>query len=322
MLSPDGELTIVVVPREKYSRAGAVFTALVDADMPPFRLVWVDEARAPRAHRRRMEQLASRPGVDHLVLPHRAGANECRMRGFESSRTPFVLFLDNDAFLGPGAAAAMIECMRATSASFVSPLILDVHGGVHHAGGATAIVAGGRGPCLVETLPHQGAPSAAVRHQLARAPASALEMHGVLVRSASLLTAGGLDTQLMSSLDCADLGLRLQGRDGSGWFEPGATVTYDSSRPRPSDLPLYLGRWSRATVEHDISRFAATWDLDVHDARLDEHRGFLHSRCMRVLPKVHGGVRRVLGPSAVKWLDRVVDPVFDVFSDARLPAGR
>ncbi len=142
-------------------------------------------------------------------------------------------------------------------------------------------------------------------------------MHGVLVRSDSLTAAGGFDTELLSSLDCADLGLRLQGVDGSGWFEPGATLTYDASRPRPSDLPLYLGRWSRATVEHDIVRFAATWDLDLRDPRLDDHRGFLEERCMRAIPYARGGVRRAFGPAAVARLEQALDAVFDRFSDAR-----
>jgi hypothetical protein len=142
-------------------------------------------------------------------------------------------------------------------------------------------------------------------------------MHGVLVRADSLVTAGGLDTQLLSSLDCADLGLRLQGIDGSGWLEPRATLTYDSSPPRVSDLSLFLGRWCRATVEHDITRFAQSWAIDPHDARLEDHRGFLRKRCMRVVRYVRGTARRVFGERAVQRLDDALYPVFDPFSDAR-----
>jgi hypothetical protein len=318
MLSADAELTIVVAPREKYSRARDAFLALTEADTPPFRLAWVDESRAPRAHRRWIRQFTPRPGLTHVALSHRAGANECRMRGFESSPNPFVLFLDNDAFLGVGALTAMLECMHATNASFVSPLILERHGAVHHAGGATTIEHDDDGgQRFVEDLPLQGAPSHAVLRDLSRAPTGALEMHGVLVRSDSLRAAGGLDTHLLSSLDCADLGLRLQGLDGSGWFEPGATLVYDSSPPRPADLPLYLGRWCVATVEHDIARFATTWGLDLHDARLDAHRGFLRARCLRVVRRYLGGARRMFGPAAEKGLEDLLDRVFDLLSESR-----
>ena len=148
-------------------------------------------------------------------------------------------------------------------------------------------------------------------------------MHGVLVRSDALVAAGGLDTRPVSSLDCADLGLRLQGLDGSGWFEPSASLTYDASQPRPSDLPLYLGRWSRATVEHDMAHFATTWGLDPDDARLDEHRGFLHRAACAAIPPVRGGVRRMFGVPAAKQLERMLEPVFDMFSEARtIPLSR
>jgi GT2 family glycosyltransferase len=317
VISADADLTIVVVPREKYSRAGDVFTALVEADAPPFRLVWVDEARAPRPYRRWMEERASRSGVVHLTLPHRAGANECRMRGFEASPTPFVLFLDNDAFLGEGAVMAMMECMRVTNASFVSPLMLDTDGSVHHAGGTTEIVEGPGGPHFVEDLPLLGSKVEVVQHDLVRAPAGALEMHGVLVRGGSLVAAGGLDTQLVSSLDCADLGLRLQGVDGSGWIEPRATLTYDSSSPRVSDLSLFLGRWCRATVEHDIARFANTWGVALHDARLEHHRWYLRKRCMRVIRYLRGAVRRAFGQPAATRVEDAFSPVFDLFSEVR-----
>jgi len=320
MVRGDAELSVVVVPREKYRRARDVFTALLAAGGPPFRLVWVDEGRAPQEHRRWMQPRVSAPGIVHITLPHRAGANECRMRGFEATSTPFVLFLDNDAFLAPGAIAELMDCMHSTNASFVTPLIVERNGTVHHAGGTTEIVEGAGGRRFVEELPLQGKRAATTRHQLVRAPTSALEMHGFLVRSDCLVTAGGLDTELLSSLDCADLGLRMRRCDDSGWLEPNAILTYDGSSPRVSDLALYLGRWSRATVEHDMARFASTWDIDAHDARLESHRGFLRPRRMRVLRYLRGGARRAFGPSAVTRLEDAFDPFLDLFSDARAGA--
>lgn len=321
MISADADLTIVVVPREKYRRAADVFRALDATDEPPFHLIWVDEVRAPRRYRRWIGEHARRPGVTHITLPYRAGANECRMHGFRASRTPYVLFLDNDAFLGPGALSSMLESMRTTNASFVSPLMLNRDGSVHHAGGTTAIVRAADGCHLVEILPFQTRPPEALPADLVAAPTSALEMHCVLVRAESLTRAGGFDTQLLSSLDCADLGLRLDGVDGSGWFEPAATVTYDASAPAVADLTLFFGRWSRATVEHDIRRFAMCWDLDLHDSRLDEHRGFLHSRSMRMIRYLRGAARRAFGDPAASRVEDVCDHVFDLFSDARPNAG-
>jgi hypothetical protein len=316
VISAEADLTIVVVPREKYRRARDVFRSLLEGDTPPFRLVWVDDARAPHSHRRWVAEQASRPGVCHLALAHRAGANECRMRGFAASSTPYVLFLDNDAFLGTHALANMMECMNATNASFVAPLVLERDGSAHHAGGLTAIISGPAGKYLLEDLlVHPRAE--ATRRELVRTRTDALEMHAVLVRAASLVAAEGLDVELVSSMDCTDLSLRLKDCHGSGWLEPAATVTYDSAPPHLSDLALFYGRWCNASVEHDIARFAANWGLDLHDARLDVHREFLRTRRMRPVHSVRAGTRRTLGEAGLRRLDRVLERVFDLCSDTR-----
>jgi hypothetical protein len=320
MPSTLSDVTVVVVPREKYSRAHPVLATLERAEPAPGRVVWVDEGRAPGSYRRWMHTRAAGSELVHITLAHRAGANECRMRGFEATSTPFVLFLDNDAHLTPGSLEAMANCMRETGASFVSPLILELDGRVHHAGGDTAIVDDADGRRLVEHLRLQGRPPASADPPLVRSRTSALEMHAVMVRAESLVAAGGLDTELSSSLDCADLGLRLRDRHGGGWLEPSAVATYDSTAPHPSDLSLYLGRWCRATVEHDISRFAASWQIDTHDPRLDDHRVFLRTRRMRVIRYLRGGTRRLFGAPTAGRVEDAAEPVLDALAKARLPA--
>lgn len=316
MILADAKVTVVVAPREKYRCARQVFDALQAVDDVPFRTIWVDESRAPRAVRRWVRARASRAGVRYVALDHQAGANECRMRGFDEVTTEFVLFLDNDAFLGPGSLAAMVTCMEETDASFVAPLYLERDGSVHNAGGRTFIGEDAAGRHLVETWRDRTEVDALLSGRV-RVRTDALEMHCVLVRSSSLREAGGLDDRLLSSLDCADLGLRLVGLDRNGWLEPTATVTYDSSLPRVSDLRLYLGRWSRATVDHDITRFASTWCLDPFEARLEAHREiFLRRRRLRIMRYARGSVRRVLGSRAAARFERGVDRVFDRFSDA------
>jgi hypothetical protein len=312
----DADLTIVVAPREKYSRARAVLEALLAQDAPPFRLVWVDEARVPRRLGAWMHEQSLRAGFRYVSLRHCAGANECRALGMELAATPFVLLLDNDAFLGPGSLAALCDCMRSSGASFVAPVYLEDTGSVHHAGGPTAVVDGPGGRELVEDL-LCGSRGTALRSQLVRTRSGSLEMHGVLVRASSLTVAAGLDACLLSSMDCADLSLRLGAVDGGGWLEPAATITYARRRLHPSDLPLYVGRWSRASVEHDIARFAATWDLDPRGARLEQHRGFLRMRRMRAVRYLRGAVRRTLGDGAAARFEHVIEPVLDRLSDAR-----
>jgi hypothetical protein len=93
---------------------------------------------------------------------------------------------------------------------------------------------------------------------------------------------------------------------------------YDSSTPHVSDLPLFLGRWCRATVEHDIGRFASSWRIDFHDPRLEHHREQLRMRRMRVIRYVRGGLHRTVGTPPARVED-AVEPILDVLARVRLP---
>ncbi|MGK2947112.1 MAG: glycosyltransferase family 2 protein [Acidimicrobiales bacterium] len=308
------EVTIVVVPREKYRRGRAVLERLLAMEAPPFHLVWVDEGRAPRRLRRWVAAEADRRGFRHLALRDRAGANACRARGVELAVTPYVLLLDNDAFLGEGALAALLDCAHATDASFVAPVCTYRSGAVHHAGGGDRLEESVDGRRLVARRQPTGGLDPA---HLERARADGPELHGVLARRSALRAGGGLDPDLFSSMDCTDLGLRLVDRDGGGWVEPRAIVTYDNAWPRPNDLRLYLGRWSRATVEPDLAHFVDQWQLDPADRRVDEHRQHLSTRRRRLVRYPRGALRRTLGGGAVGRFDRAVEAVLDRFSDVR-----
>lgn len=304
----------MVAPREKYRRGRAVLHRLLTMEAPPFHMVWVDEGRAPRRLRRWVAAESDRIGFRHLALPARAGANACRAHGVDLAVTPFVLLLDNDAFLGDGALAALLDCAHATDAAFVAPVCTYRDGAVHHAGSGDRLEDGDDGRRLVD---HRRATGGLDPARLERARADGPELHCVLVRRSALRAGGGLDADLLSSMDCTDLGLRLVDRDGGGWVEPRAIVTYDNAWPLPNDLPLYLGRWSRATVEHDLAHFAARWQLDPADRRLDQHRQHLAGRRHRLVRYPRGALRRGLGGGAVDRFDRAVDPVLDRFSDVR-----
>jgi glycosyltransferase involved in cell wall biosynthesis len=286
---------------------------LLALDDIPFDLVVIDDLRAPRRLRRWLDRLAERAELRHITLRHHAGVNEARMHAFAQVQTQYVLFIDNDAFLHDGSLGRLLECAEQTGAAFVAPLYLEGTGEpkIHFAGGTARIVDSPAGPRLVEDRPFAHARHADVAEQLERRPCDVPEMHGVLVRSDALRRVGGLDTALQSSMDCLDLGFRLRDAEGGGWFEPAALITYDDRRPVPSDLRLYMARWSRRTTEGDIDRFAEQWGLDAADPGFHEHRGVLRQRCVRPYRYARGAVRRLLGDGPADRVDRAVEAVVD-----------
>jgi GT2 family glycosyltransferase len=307
----DAALSIVIVPRERYSDQVDGIAALSALPGPPVSVVVVDEARCPRRVRARTAQLARDKGFTHVHLDRRAGANDCRMAGFELVNTPWTLFIDNDARLEPGAIEALLRRAEDTDASFVAPVCVNANRTIHFAGSVARVVGCDGRHDLVEIRPHGHPPAEEMAPLIDAAPTDAPELHGVLVRTASLRSVGGMDTQLDAAMDCLDLGFRLQDVDGGGWLEPGALVAYRDPRPRLTDLPLYLDRWSRATIGHDIDRFAEVWHIDPASPRLLQHWDSLGDRRFRPVRYVRGAVRRTLGAGARAKLDAALDAMLE-----------
>ena len=303
----DPSLTVVLAPRESYSRQVGGILDLLARPGPPIGLVVVDEVRCPSRVRERTASLAEEHGFTHVHLDRRAGANECRQQGFDRVTSPFALFLDNDARLADGAVETLLRRADATDASFVAPLCISRDGTVHYAGSVARIV----GRDLLEIRLHGHPPADEMAPLLDAVPTDAPELHGVLVRSASLRSAGGFDTDLDAAMDCVDLGLRLQDVDGGGWLEPAAAVSYANAFPRISDLPLYLDRWSRATIAHDIDHFAERWRIEAESPRLLQHWEALGLRRFRLIRYLRGAVRRTLGTSARSKVDGAFDAVLE-----------
>ncbi len=272
MLDRAAEVTVVTAPRERYDREADTVRQLLDEPDPIARVVVVHEQRCSRRAERTIRDLEAAGRVEHVHLHQRAGANECRAAGIERVQTPFVLLLDNDARLEPGSVGPLLARARATGASFVSPLCLNPDGTLHYAGSVVRFTGIDGERHLFEERMHGYGPAREIRPWLEPVPTDAPELHGVLVRRESLARAGGLDVELYAAMDCLDLGLRLQDVDGGGWFEPSAGVVYSKSRPWFWGWPLYFDRWSRATVEHDIARFTASWGLHPATPKLDDHR--------------------------------------------------
>lgn len=313
----DPELTVVVVPRDTYRHAVDVLDHLVGLQGSLWSLVWVDDDRCPARTRQRIHRRLEDAGGQYISMAGRRGANECRARGLAASNTRYVMLMDNDVYLSPEALPILLDSIRESPSAFVAPMVMNPDGSVHHAGGETRIevdqegnrrlyeqiMTGHRVPSLVRG----GTPMSS----------TALEMHAVLLDARLLDAAGGLDERLISSMDCADLSLRLGSAPGGGWLEPKATVLYPRPRVGLRNLTLYWARWSRATVEHDLVCFAETWRLELDDPGLDKHRDFLRQRRMRPLRYARGRLRRLFGDKAAGIFDAVVDRFLDCFSDVR-----
>jgi GT2 family glycosyltransferase len=140
MAEPD--VTVVVVPRERFSVARRALECLLSETTYPFRLVYIDGA-SPRSVKRYLDAEARRSGFRLLRSEHHLSPTEARNLGLrEAAGTRYVVFIDNDVLVRAGWLEALVGCADETDAWLVGPLYCfgdPPFSTIHMAGGAAHI---------------------------------------------------------------------------------------------------------------------------------------------------------------------------------------
>lgn len=306
MTDPGALVTIVVTPREQFSKARRSLSSVLqntDASVP---LVYVD-GNSPRAVARYLENQAAQRGFTLLRSDRYLGANEARNIGLAHVRTEYVAFVDNDVAVMPGWLDALLACARETGAWIVGPLYLIDEPSkqiVHMAGAELKIIDGPNGRQLHERHRFSNAALASVRDQLVRQPIDLVEFHCMLARTEVFHRLGPLDEGLLSFLDHVDFCIGVAGAGGAIYFEPAATVAHLAPPPcAVSDLPYYCLRWSDAWLEPSVVRFAQKHRLERSDTEFDGHRRFRDAHRLRLIRRLRSGLRRIAGGRILGLVD-------------------
>jgi GT2 family glycosyltransferase len=251
------QVTLVVVPRERFSFARRSLTNIFHNTKPPFDLIYVDVG-GPAPLRMFLEEESQRKGFRIISLDRYLSPNRARNLGWREVKTKYTVFIDNDALVKPGWLEALVRCADETAAWIVGPLYLigelekEI---IHLAGGALHLEErDGRRilydeQYLFETKLDQ------VRDRLQRDAWDYAEFHCMLVRTDVLQRLGPLDENLLSLHEHIDFSMAVRQAGGSIYIEPRAVTSYVPSPPYEwSDLPYFMLRWSEdwnlATVRH------------------------------------------------------------------------
>ena len=316
-MTDDSDVTIVVVPREQFSKAQISLESIYAATPQPFRLVYVD-GNSPRSLRRYFEQQASALGFKLIRTENYLTSNEARNIGLGEIRTKYVAFIDNDVFVQPGWLAALLRCAEETDAWVVGPLYCYGTDGldgkphtVHVAGADLRFVDDDRTRRLKEKGRHVNRPVAEVRCALRREPIDLVEFHCMLVRTDTFDRLGPLDEKLLSFCDHVDFCLAVRQAGGSVYFEPDAVVTHLAPPPfAPMDLPYFLLRWSNAWLCPSVRHFA--YKHDVRESDLDGHFSFRDQHRRRLIVRMRQRIGRFLGNRGIRVANLTDRIVFDV----------
>jgi GT2 family glycosyltransferase len=310
--------TIVVVPRERFSKAAESLESIYASTDTPFELVYVDGG-SPRRLREWLAVQAEQRGFRLLRFDRYLSPNEARNLGFAEVDTEYVVFIDNDVLVQKGWLARLIECADETEAAVVSPLICeDGFDRVHFAGGEVGITEeeaedGGLMRRVHDRIRFHQREMASVSSELHREECGLCEFHCVLARSAVVEHIGRLDERLMSTREHLDFCLAIAETGGSVWVEPRSVVAYLTPPPLDlTDLHFYSLRWSDDWERRSLRRFREKWGLaddDFFKARLNRlgwrrHNTILAPIARRLTP---GGGRGRVASQALKLAERPVN---------------
>jgi GT2 family glycosyltransferase len=306
-LGAEPAVTIVVVPRERFSYSRKSLESLyLNTDLP-FRLIYVDGG-SPAHIKRYLEMQAKEKGLQLIRTEHYLSPNQARNIGLRKADTKYIVFIDNDVEVAPGWLSVLVQCAEETNASLVGPLYCigqPVHQVIHMAGGEARICETQGRRRLYEKHRFCNERVSDVLPQMRREPCELLEFHCMLARREVLQELGPLDEALLSTREHVDLCFRVREAGGAVWFEPNAVVTYVvPSSFAWTDIPYYLLRWSEPWGRASVLHFEQKWNLDANSEQLTED--WLRPHRQIPLSRLRSGLCRLLG---AKLGDGLVDAV-------------
>jgi len=314
-------VTLVVVPRERFSRTEISLESIYRNTAEPFKLIYVD-GHSPRHIRKYLERQRREKGFRLIRLPHFIPTPQSRNIGLREVDTPYVVFIENDMLVQPGWLQALLRCAEDTPAPVVGPLYLEHQPGdqiVHMAGGLAHFEELNGKRRLTEKHFSQGRKVSEIKDQLHREPTELVEFHCVLVRTDLLRQMGGFDEGLKNTSEHVDFCLAVREAGHQVYFEPASVVVYVDPPPFAwYDLPFYHTRWNDAWARQTVDYFGKKWGLDSDDPFLDAkyqwtgtHRRLILAPVKRFLTRACGWklgtrVESRFVPALDRWIGKTI----------------
>ena len=134
-------VTIIVVPREQFSRTQPSLETLHENTSYPFSLIYIDGG-SPVPVRDYLQAKAKEKGFTVIRTEEFVTPNEARNIALPYANSEFLVFLDNDVHVSQGWLQSLLQCAEETQASAVGPLYCEGRFErplIHNAGGDVQI---------------------------------------------------------------------------------------------------------------------------------------------------------------------------------------
>jgi GT2 family glycosyltransferase len=306
----ESRFTVVVAPRETFSKSKASLESVFASTNEPFDLVYIDGQTPPAVHGW-LEEQAHKRGFRLIRADHLLAGNEARNLGLACASTEYIIFIDNDVIVAPGCFEALIACAEETGAAVVGPLYLNSDPGEQtiHTAGADLTVAETNGRHFLHERHHfSGKGYAATKASLVRSPVDLVEFHCLLARRDLFARLGPLDEGLVSFFDHIDFCLAVRETGATVYLEPAAVVTHLAPPPfEQMDVPYFLLRWSDAWLRPSMEHFAKKRSFRLSDEFINAHLRYRDAHRRRLLRNFRKTTQRLIGARGLAATDMVLD---------------
>lgn len=260
------QVTIVVVPRERFSCTKDSLESIFEHTNIPFELVYVDGNSPPKVARYLQDR--ARTKNFRLVRSNRyLSPNTSRNLGLSYVKTKYVVFMDNDVILTPNWLQPLVNCAEETGAAVVGPLMCQnqpLHEIVHFAGGESHIITDVKGKRHIrEKMYKQGQKVAEVKPLLKRMPTELTEFHCMLVRTDVFKRVGTFDEAMLNTKEHLDFCMSVAAAGEAIYFEPDSVMTYVQGSLDWTDIHYFMLRWSNAWTVNSLEHLRQKWNLET-----------------------------------------------------------
>jgi len=330
------QVTIIVVPRERFQFTQKSLESLYQNTHHPFRLIYIDN-NSPEHIREYLETQAQQKDFEIVRSPYYLSPNQARNAGLRRVTTPFVAFVDNDIMFSPGWLEALMTCASETGGSVVGSLVCQyepLHTIVHCIGGDymtpddyAKFSRGERGPkgttdnagawTIEEKTYFQNQPIAELQDSLHRQTVGFIEFHAMLVRTRLFNRTGLLDEGFFCTKEYLDFCMTVIRLGEPIYLEPTSVVTFLTHPPAPtmelSDLPYFMLRWSDEWELASLKHFQKKWNL-AESRYFQKRYKKLGQRRRKELIKPLVAQFSFLNEPAKRWLEKRLVNVEKIFN--------
>ena len=326
------KVTLIVVPRERFSYSRQSLESIYKDTDYPFELVYVDVC-TPSHIQRYLEEQAQQKQFKLIRTPYYISPNQARNVGLRhvmaNVKSKYVVFIDNDVLVSPGWLRKLVECAEETGATVAGPLTCigkPEQKVIHNAGGENQIVTkvknGKTKRFLKQKAYLTGRRVVDVQDQLHRIQCDYVEFHCMLVRTEIFERIGLLDEGMLATREHIDLCMMINQAGGTIYSERESVITTDTlgigtnqeglkavagTFQIPgfewSDLPYFMLRWNDAWDLASLHHLRDKWNLSENKYFQKRYKG-LGSRRRELLVKPL--VRRLTFGQNSPWLEKLL----------------